>query len=343
MLTPIVAHLLERRAVLDHYVTDSKTKDASWVVGWFRNPVLSAYQQEKASALSSILSKIDLTRIDDDGICEKLSTFLENTIRDLTLTVALHKEPGKTTWLMLELQLFQKRLTAAQQYFYTAGLKNQPHQGSALIVFKTGLCNYLIDREVYKYALEINYYYWFKHLVFNNDLSAKKETMVKTALYNTIYKETDDFKIFVNDLLQQDKNLIEDQRIETSIPIGVGPFHIDVPVSIIYTPKTLTDALTATHDLLKLKKFAPKKIPKDQASSNNIPEVKPPETKKSTGSPLMYSGPRTITKDIATPENNITELSSKIDKPITESEIQDEDAEEYYSDDEGGSNHLSPT
>jgi hypothetical protein len=263
MYTPFLAHLIEHVGVFDQYARNSEAKDKSYVTGWFRNDKLSTLQQDNAKTLYNALANIDSRQSMDQALFDNLNKLIKRLIETTRAAVTTYKGAASTSWLLLELDLFQTRLVQAHKYFKNNDLFDKTCNNSPVIVFKTVLTTYLTDNEVYKHALEIGYYSllgWLWNLTFSPSLNSSKVSIVLSYLnkYNgTTAQDTsrEAMRAQFTDILKQEEILLDRKKIEGSIPIQFGMLSSGIPVDLIYKPKSLNEGLNAGLKLLELSQF----------------------------------------------------------------------------------------
>jgi hypothetical protein len=299
MLSPFLAHLLEHTLVFKLYAINSKQKDTGTLnqaaaalgstVSWFtgtkvrlsRGEILSAYQQQKANELYEHIIAINQDTSNDSAVYLSLKAKIASMLSDLKEQIKVHKGPNQTTSLLIELQRFQKRLEVARQYFQENALFDQPFNGTAMIVFNTGLCNYMVNKTVYLHAIEIGYYTYtgyFRTLGYDVSLSSQKDVTVRQYLAKKDYPDTSPTGIlpFINDVMKQDTDLIERHTIEGSFPLKIGMLQWMIPIRWIYTPKTLAEEMQSCKNILKLESFTNSPVTFLANNNSSTPSIPAP-------------------------------------------------------------------
>lgn len=275
-MTPLLAHLIEHVGALPQYIIESTSKDKGWLTGLVRDKDLSDLQRKNAGILHRTTITMKSKTTNDATVFKTLNDLVRRLLYETESAVKRSKGPDGTSWLLLEFELFQKRLKTAHDLYARYDLLDKENDESPLTIFKAALINYLVNKQVYLYGLQIGYYSktgWLRSWTYDTTLSARKDSIVYTALdKNYLDSTVEALEGQINNLLLQDKELLDRQKVAGSVPVGVGMVKIDVPVSLIYNPKTLTDELGAARKILE----------------------KLPRSISSTAAPVLRSAPQSV-------------------------------------------------
>lgn len=234
MPTPLVDYLKAYTEYFSKYAAESKAKDKGWG-GYFRNTDVSSKQIESAEAIGTHFGL-------SEGAPKPDNTFYDETTRVLRTAFS-----GEGTRFSLELKRFSKRVDVAQELFEKYNLLDVESLSSPEIIFRTALVEYLIRKEIYKYALEIGYYTYTgctRGLTWDEKLSKKKCDLVEGYLREDLRQKTaGDLLDKIDAALRADDEYLTQHGREGEVPIPLGPVNIGLPARVRYSKNTLTGHL----------------------------------------------------------------------------------------------------